>query len=424
MLRVSRNMPDFEVYWTGAGRAARAEPLYRAEDQHYQFKYLPAFAVLTIPLSFMPLPVAKGVWFANSVALLVLLVAMSIRLLPNRRKPTTLLAVIVIVVLGKFFARELLLGQVNVWFAVIATSAFLAMKAGREMLAGSLVAFTIAIKPYGIILVPWLIARKKAGSVLAVGLAGAVVCLLPAVLYGIEGTIALYRAWWDTVIDSTAPNLLNPDNVSLASMYAKWLGPGRLAAWLALITALTLVGSAVLVFLRRRAVTFPEGLEGSLLLTFVPLLSPQGWDYALLVATPAIMYLAKLRGSASDHPETVCSSGRLDDGTEPVRPHGTDRLRCLHGRSRHQCVRSNTRRRAVCAETEEDSLAWTSGILRLKAANMEQGGKGHEDRQGNQCVGVGGLADRVGRTVARRPGEDAGTPRHVGNGPPGIDRSS
>ena len=166
MLRVSRNMPDFEVYWTGAGRAALAEPLYRGEDQHYQFKYLPAFAVLTIPLSFMPLPVAKGVWFASSVALLVLLVAMSVRLLPDRRKQTTLLAVIVIVVLGKFFARELLLGKVNVWFAVIATSAFLAMKAGREMLAGSLVAFTIAIKRYGIILVPWLIARKKAASAL------------------------------------------------------------------------------------------------------------------------------------------------------------------------------------------------------------------------------------------------------------------
>ena len=106
MLRVSRNMPDFEVYWMGAGRAARAEPLYRAEDQHYQFKYLPAFAVLTIPLSFVPLPVAKAVWFASSVALLVLLVAMSVRLLPDRRKPTTLLAVIVIVVLGKFFCAR------------------------------------------------------------------------------------------------------------------------------------------------------------------------------------------------------------------------------------------------------------------------------------------------------------------------------
>jgi hypothetical protein len=291
-LRVSRNMPDFEVYWNGAGRAVAAEPLYRAEDQHYQFKYLPAFAVLTIPLSFMPLPVAKGVWFASSVALLVLLIAMSSKLLPDRRKPTMLLAVIVIVVLGKFFARELLLGQVNLLFAVIATSAFLAMKAHRDVLAGALIALTIAIKPYGIILVPWLVARRKIASVLAACLAVAVVFLLPAVLYGIEGNTGLHQAWWKTVNETTAPNLLNPDNVSLAGMYAKWLGPGRLAASLALVTALTLLGAAVVVFLRRRGLAFPEGLEGSLLLILIPLLSPQGWDYVLLVATPAIMYLA------------------------------------------------------------------------------------------------------------------------------------
>ena len=50
--RVSRNMPDFEVYWTAAARAWHAEPLYRGDlDGHYQFKYLPAFAVLTAPVS-------------------------------------------------------------------------------------------------------------------------------------------------------------------------------------------------------------------------------------------------------------------------------------------------------------------------------------------------------------------------------------
>jgi hypothetical protein len=37
---------------------------------------------------------------------------------------------------------------------------------------------------------------------------------------------------------------------------------------------------------------FPEGLEGALLLTYVPLLSPQGWDYVFLVSTPAIVFLA------------------------------------------------------------------------------------------------------------------------------------
>ena len=45
-----------------AGRIAggRRGAVYRADDEHYRFKYLPTFAVLTIPLSFVPLPAAKS----------------------------------------------------------------------------------------------------------------------------------------------------------------------------------------------------------------------------------------------------------------------------------------------------------------------------------------------------------------------------
>ncbi len=53
-----------------------------------------------------------------------------------------------------------------------------------------------------------------------------------------------------------------------------------------------LLGVTALAFFKRRGVTFPEGLEGALLLTLMPLLSPQGWDYVFLIATPAIVFLA------------------------------------------------------------------------------------------------------------------------------------
>src|SRR6266850_7989409 len=85
--RVSRKMPDFEVYWTAGARALAAEPLYRAEDGHFQFKYLPAFAVLASPLAKMPLPAAKGVWFAASAVLMVVLLGLSVRALPDIRRP-------------------------------------------------------------------------------------------------------------------------------------------------------------------------------------------------------------------------------------------------------------------------------------------------------------------------------------------------
>ena len=99
-LRVSQNMRDFEVWWTAAVRASAAQPLFRADDGHYQFKYLPAFAVLAMPLSVLPLPVAKPAWFFLSVALIVALIALSIRLLPEQKRPTWVLAVMAVLVMG------------------------------------------------------------------------------------------------------------------------------------------------------------------------------------------------------------------------------------------------------------------------------------------------------------------------------------
>jgi hypothetical protein len=292
VLRVSRDMHDSEVPWTAARRAAAAEPLYRAEDEHYQFKYLPAFAVLAIPLGVMPLAVAKGVWFVGSVALLVGLMTLSVRLLPEQRKPTTLLVVSAIVVLAKFYARELDMGQVNLPFAMAVTGALLAMKTKRDLLAATLIVLSIAIKPYGALLLPVVVARRQRVGIVAAAIGCLLLLLLPVPLYGWSGTVDLHESWWETVTETTAPNLLNPDNVSLASLYAKWLGMTFLSTILAAASALVLLAGVMMVFLRRRSIPFPEGLEGSLLLLLIPLLSPQGWDYVLLIATPAIVYLA------------------------------------------------------------------------------------------------------------------------------------
>ena len=288
----SDKMADFEVYWRGASRAAAAEPLYRADDEHYRFKYLPAFAVLTIPLSVMPLPAAKIVWFTACVGLLVLLISTSLRLLPERRRSAALLVLLAALALGKFFGHELILGQVNILFGVLAAMAFLAMKGRNQLLAGVLIGLTIAIKPYGVLFLPWLAARRKMASVVGAVVTAGAIALLPVAIYGWSETIALHQAWWNTVSETTPSNLVNPDNVSFASMWVKWLGAGTPATVLAVATALAALGAAVLVFVRRAGLAFPEALEGSLLLMLVPLLSPQGWDYVLLLAAPAVLLLA------------------------------------------------------------------------------------------------------------------------------------
>ena len=289
--RVSRKMPDLEVYWTAAARAHRAEPLYRAEDGHYQFKYLPAFAVLTMPAAALPLPTAKALWFCASVLLLVAFVALSLATLPERRRPPWALVALTVVVMLKFYGHELVLGQVNVLFGVLVAGAIAALKHRREATAGALVALAIVVKPYAIIFLPWLLARRSGAAIGAAAAGGLALVALPAVVYGVHDDVLLHQAWWRTVTESTAPNLTNADNVSIAALWAKWIGAGAAATMLTAVTSAAVLGAAVAVFVRRTALSFPEGVEGALLLTCIPLLSPQGWDYVFLVSTPAVLFI-------------------------------------------------------------------------------------------------------------------------------------
>lgn len=114
---------------------------------------------------------------------------------------------------------------------------------------------------------------------------------LPAARYGWSGNLEQLHGWWTVVTTSTAPNLAGQDNVSIAGMFAAWMGVGPAAAALAAATALALVLACAWAVWRGSRLASPEYLDAALLLFLIPLLSPQGWDYVLLVATPAVMLL-------------------------------------------------------------------------------------------------------------------------------------
>jgi hypothetical protein len=290
--RVPGEMRDFEVYWTAAARALNGESLYRVSDGHYQFKYLPAFAVLGAPMALLPLAQAKAAWFILSAALLPVLVWLAIAVLPHRHRPGWILATVGVVAMGKFYGHELVLGQVNILFGVIVTLALLLLGRQRDVSASGLFVGAIAVKPYAIVFLPWLafVRRRRAMIASVAGLAA--LLALPVVVYGPTQTVTLHQEWWTTVSESTAPNLTNNDNVSVAGMLAKWLGTGSAAVKLTLLLNGLLVVVAGMVILRGRGIERREVLEGAFLLTLIPLLSPQGWDYVFLIATPAIALLA------------------------------------------------------------------------------------------------------------------------------------
>jgi hypothetical protein len=289
--RIRREMADFEVYRTAAHRALAGEPLYPAGDGHFRFKYLPAFALAMAPFALVDREAAKVIWFALSAGLLTAFVRWSVRALPERRRPERVLLWLTVLFMAKFYAHELTLGQTNILLGVLLVGSLLAVQVDQPYVAGVLIGMAAFIKPYALLLLPWLgfsygsLAALYALSVLVIGL------VLPAVVYGWSGNVDQLVGWFTAISSSTESTLLGADNVSIAAMWAKWFGMGAPATALATVTTGAALGLVATVWVRRREIANPDYLEFALLLLLIPLLSPQGWDYVLLLGTPAVVCL-------------------------------------------------------------------------------------------------------------------------------------
>ena len=290
-IRQTRDLTDFEVYRTAGARLLHAEPLYRAEDGHFVFKYLPAFAFGVVPLAVLGPEAAKAAWFALSFALLVAFVAGLIRALPGRRRALGPLVALTLVIIARVAIRELSLGQTDVLLGALLVASFSAAASGARRTAGICLGLATFAKPYAILLAPWLAvtvglaALAASVATIAAGLA------LPMFVYGWTGNLDLLGAWFRTVTETTAPNMLRPENISVVSAWAKWVGAGPVATALAVATVIAVLALAAFVFSKRAPIPSPGYLEFALLLLLIPLLSPQGWDYMLLLGTPAILCL-------------------------------------------------------------------------------------------------------------------------------------
>jgi Glycosyltransferase family 87 len=282
---------DFVVPRTAAARFLANEPLYRPDDGHYQYKYLPAFAQLMVPFTWVSKEVAEFTWFVLTVAMTWAFMRLSLAALPDRRRSAQALMWLTFLLTGKFLVKELAFGQFNLPVALLLLGAVIAAQQGRSFAAGAFVAAGVFVKPYALVLVPWLAWTLGWRPFVPFGLVLAAGLLLPAASYGWNGNLTLLHEWYRTVAQTTEPNLLSPDNISFASMWAKWIQPGPTAASLALASAVGAVAAGLLVMSRRRPVPEPNYLEGAYFFVLVPLLSPQGWDYVLVLALPAYMCL-------------------------------------------------------------------------------------------------------------------------------------
>jgi hypothetical protein len=237
----------------------------------------------------MDLPAARVVWYSLMCGLLVTFVWQCLKHLPARQVGERWLLGVTLVVMAKYYIRELSLGQPDLALGVLVMAALVAAARRRRWLAGACVAVAVFIKPYAMLFVPWLAWTLGLEAVLSFAIVFAVGLIAPATVYGWQGNIDELHGWYRIVVSTTPPNLTLPENISFAALWTKWIGVSRTAMMLAAAT--TAIAFAAVAYVARR---FTGGASGpyreiAALFVLVPLISPQGWDYALLLGTPAVL---------------------------------------------------------------------------------------------------------------------------------------
>ena len=282
------NSYDFQVYYRAAERLLDGQNLYRiVSDGHYIFKYSPVSAVYFIPLSLLPLELAKVIyWLASSVAFCIVLVLIFRMGDPQKTisgpGKLNLLYIISFICLGAFLELEIHLGQVNIFILLLLlVSAYCSLQ-DRPLMSGLLLALSIYLKPFGLILFAYYLYRSKFRDSLYFLLFTAVLLVLPLLFYGsFEMFIQQNRLWLQEIqIELNGKqDLLAPYNHTIFSVLARYT-PLRWIEWTATGTLVfQLVVLAVLGFLfillrisnRKKEDIFP--VELALVLCLIPLLA-------------------------------------------------------------------------------------------------------------------------------------------------------
>ena len=220
--------------------------------------------------------------------------ALSHKLVQQEALKSPLIVIFPPLILAKFFFREMKLGQINILVTLILLlMVWSLVKRGltplqRETRAGFLWGLASALKPYGLIFLPYFLVKKQ-WQALGFGLGFIVLAaFLPTFFYGVQGNVDLLRDWLSTLSQSTPSLFASNDNVSIVALWVKWGGDPSLAMrfWAA---ATVIAGCGVLAMIRRGENKQTSAvLECSLLLSLVPLISPMGWDYQLLMSVLAV----------------------------------------------------------------------------------------------------------------------------------------
>lgn len=299
------SMPDLEVYYETADKLIHGEEIYGEHVEslgpHYIYKYSPPAALIFAPLVALGFPVSRFIYWGilvfifGSILYNIKVIFLGKEAMNSRITGSLILATLIV---GTHFFRELHLGQVNLLLLGIYVFALRCFLTKKYAGMGVLLAFSIFIKPFALIFIPFLLlTRTYKGLLYLMGFI-IVFFLSPLLFYhSIDAFTGLYASWLNelAVELGNKQTLLAEGNHTIFSVLARHsllrlIEMSDTTRYLYQLIILCGIGFLITwTYLRRQVVDAPARIF-IILIAIIPLLAFTSYN-AFIFSLPLITYL-------------------------------------------------------------------------------------------------------------------------------------
>jgi hypothetical protein len=241
-------MADFRVYYDAAHALTHGDTLYgKAFGVSSGFyKYSPFACLPFVPLTLLPYAAASIVYYILLTAALIFFLWRVSELVCNTKdNPAFAVTLVTGVFLIDHLERELHLGNINLFLLMLLFEVYRLLRSGKEWPAGLLYCLVLLFKPHFLLLLPYLLWKRKLRAA-----TGAVLCvigglILPAVGLGWDENMRLLRLWMQTIGDHNVALQQSPNTLYGLINHGFMggvAGPGLIIGVLAVVAGLIGVG--------------------------------------------------------------------------------------------------------------------------------------------------------------------------------------
>jgi len=197
-------MADFRVYYDAADALVHGDTLYgKAFGVSSGFyKYSPFACLPFIPLTFLPYAVASVLYYLLlTAALIYFLWRVTEEVSQGHLKQRLAIAALSGLMLIDHLERELHLGNINLFLLILLFEVYRLLIRKKDWQAGALYGLILLFKPHFLLLLPYLLWKRKLRAAVATLLSVIIGLLLPAVGVGWNENLRLLQFWGFTIGD-------------------------------------------------------------------------------------------------------------------------------------------------------------------------------------------------------------------------------